>query len=148
MADVETAIITGAATLTVGILTVAGGMLARWREQQQANKRPFLEKQLELCFAVTDTASRLAIETDPMEWEKARLAFWRLYWGPLSIVENRAVEAAMVELGDSVPKRPVDPATLPMTELQVPAYRLAHAARDLVLRSWNVDLPALGDQRQ
>jgi hypothetical protein len=27
-------------------------------------------------------------ETDPIEWEKARLAFWRLYWGSLSAVET------------------------------------------------------------
>jgi hypothetical protein len=144
---IATAIIGSAATLTVGILTLAGGMLGRWREQQQANRRPFLEKQLALCFEATETASRLATETDPAEWEKTRLAFWRLYWGPLSIVEDVAVETAMVDLGRSVPAQPVEEPRLPMTELRLPSYKLALATRGLVLASWNVDLPALQGQR-
>ena len=87
----------------VGVLTLAGGMVARWYEQRQANKRPFLEKQLALCFEATETASRIATEPDPNEWEKARLAFWRLFWGPLSIVEDQAVEDAIVKFGNLVP---------------------------------------------
>ena len=64
-----------------------------WQFTAQRNVRrtvsPFLKKQLDLCFLATETASRLASETDPVEWEKARVTFWRLYWGQLSIVENR-----------------------------------------------------------
>ena len=113
-------------------------------EQQQANRRPFLQKQLELCFEATDAAARLATEIKLDELEKSRLAFWRLYWGILSIVEDQAVEGTMYKLGEIVPKKPINSSQpLPMEALQVPAYELAHAARDLMRKSWDVDLPVL-----
>jgi hypothetical protein len=110
-------------------------------EQRQANKRHFFEQQLELCFSAVESASCLSCEIAPVEWEKARLAFWRLYWGKLSIVEDQAVEAAMVALGKIVPAEPVTTPILPMASLQIPSYKLAHAARDLVLRSWHIEMP-------
>jgi len=132
------------------LLTVATGAIGIWQftsQQQQANRKPFLEKQLELSFQATETAGELSSETDPAKWEQARIRFWKLYWGPLSLVENQAVEAAMVELGRMVPAEPVPSPKLPMTALGVPSYRLVHAVRDLVLTSWNVDLPPLQGQR-
>jgi hypothetical protein len=125
------------------LLTFAGGIWQFTAGQRQANRQPFLQKQLELCFQASEAASRLASETDPAEWEKARLTFWRLYWGPLSIVEDRAVEGAMVTLGKRVPQEPVASPKLPMQELEGPSYELAHAIRNLVLASWQIDLPPL-----
>lgn len=116
-------------------------------EQRQANQRPFLEKQLELCFAATETTARLASETCPAKWEQARLDFWRLYWGSLCIVEDQSVEAAMKAFEPLVPfERPASP-NLPMGSLRMPSLRLAHAARNLVLASWKIDMPALQERR-
>ena len=143
-ATVMTATITAAATLLAGIFALVGGIWIRSRDQQQANRRPFLEKQLALCFDATDICSRLATETDPIEWEKARSAFWRVYWGPLCIVEDLAVEDAMIQLGRLVPSKPVSNPSLPMSDLEDASYDLAHAARALVLASWRIDLPELG----
>lgn len=109
-------------------------------EQQQTNRRPFLQKQLDLCFEATDVASRLATETNPTEWEKSRFDFWRLYWGILGIVEDQAVAIAMVNLGNTVPLTPVASPELPMTSLKSQALALAHAARDLMRKSWDVEL--------
>ncbi len=89
-----------------------------------------LRKQFELCFEASDTASRLATETDPVEWEKARLTFWRLYWGTLSIVENPDVARAMIEVGRLVPGSPISNSTLPMNSLQNPSYDVALAMRN------------------
>jgi hypothetical protein len=71
------------------------------------------------------------------------VAFWQLYWGPLSVVEDRAVEAAMVEMGRLVPAHVPPASELPVKSLGGPSYRLAHALRDLVLASWQVDLAPL-----
>jgi hypothetical protein len=131
----------------LSVATVAVGIWQFTAEQRQANRQPFLQKQLDLCFEATDTAGRLASETDPGEWEKNRLNFWRLYWGSLSIVEDRAVEAAMVAFGGLLPDRPDSNPTLPMRELAGPSYNLAHACRDLVLASWQIDLPALAGHK-
>jgi hypothetical protein len=129
------------------LLTFAGGVWQFTAGQRQANRQPFLQKQLELCFQASEAASRLASETDPAKWEEARLTFWRLYWGPLSVVEDRAVESGMVALGHHVPKEPVASPKLPMKELNQPSYELAHAIRNLVLTSWKVDLPPLQRER-
>jgi hypothetical protein len=132
-------------------LTLATAGISIWQfiiQERQKNRQPFLQRQLELCFQAAETVGRLTSDTDAEEWEKARVAFWRLYWGPLSIVEDRAVESAMVELGKIVPVSAMDPPKLPMVSLGVPSYRLAHAVRNLVLTSWDVSLPALQDSRQ
>ena len=87
------------ATVIAAVVALLGTALQSWRERQQSNRRPFLEKQLELCFAASEAAAQLVTEPDPVEWEKARLVFWRLYWGVLSIVEDPEVESAMVKFG-------------------------------------------------
>jgi len=130
------------------LVTAGVGILEFAVQQQQANRQPFLQKQLELCFQATETTGRLASETNPVEWEKARITFWRLYWGPLSVVEDRAVEGAMVKLGRLVPDHAVSSPQLPMKSLGVPSYELAHAVRQLVSASWKVYLPPLQEKRQ
>lgn len=116
--------------------------------QAQANREPFLKKQLELGFEISDTVAVLASTVDKTRWEKARSDFWRLYWGQLSIVEDKAVERAMVELGRVLPLAAVPEPSLPMKSLQGPSFRLAHAIRQLSMNSWDVDLPALQTERQ
>jgi hypothetical protein len=135
------------AAVLASLLALVGTLLTSWFGQRQKNREPFLTKQLELCFEASDAASRLATEANPVEWEKARRTFWRLYWGVLSIVEDPEVEGAMVKLGDLVPPQPVDNVKLPMTLLQDQSYELAHAIRRLLLKSWKINLPPLEDKR-
>jgi hypothetical protein len=114
-------------------------------EHLQANRRPFLQKQLEICFEAVDTAARLASETNLKEWQIARTKFWRLYWGVLSIVEDRPVERAMIHIKNAMPKMQIKEDDLPITALEKGAYDLAHAARDLMSESWRMNLPRLKD---
>ena len=79
---VAAALIAGAVSLVVAVGTLAAGVWRAWSEQRQANRRPFLERQMALCFEASEAASRLATETDPAEWEKARYvarAFHRIF---------------------------------------------------------------------
>lgn len=128
------------------LLTLVALVVGAWQflhGQEQANKRPFLEKQLELTFDAVDSTSTMATTTDLNQWNAARNDFWRLYWGVLSIVEDPKVEAAMIATGKVVPK-PHEPApTLPFYELQKHSYNLAHEVRKLVLDSWDISLPEL-----
>jgi hypothetical protein len=132
-----------------GIYAFSWGVYTYGDKKEQSNKEPFLKEQLRLCFRASELAATLATESDCKKWEEARKEFWQLYWGPLSIVEAPAVESAMVDLGQLIPTGPVDAPKLPMTSsLGVPSYKLAHAVRDLVLASWNVDLPPLQGKRE
>jgi hypothetical protein len=120
-------------------LAIVGAEISVWQfilQQQQANRRPFLQKQLDLCFEVSDTAARSASEPDPAEWENQRRTLWRLYWGTLSIVEDPDVARAMVNFGVLLDKQSVSNPTLPMGPLQDLSYDLALKALVLILESW------------
>jgi hypothetical protein len=124
----------------LSLATITWGIISFTAQQRQANRQPFLKLQLDVGFLATETVARLATETDPIEWEKARITFWRLYWGQLSIAENPRVESVMVELGRLVPEDPVQGPVLPMKSLGPLSYKLAHSVRDLVEESWTVRL--------
>ena len=132
------------------LLSLGTVLVGIWQfgvQQAQANKRPFLEQQLTICIEATDAASRLATETDLKLWEAERAKFWRLYWGRLALVEDRAVESSMVAFGNAMPQGPITQEDLPIEALQVPSLNLAHAARNLILSSWNVKLAPLQGEK-
>jgi hypothetical protein len=134
--------------LVVSILTVLFGIWQFLLQQIQSNKQEFGKKQLELCVQATDAAARLAETTDPVEWEKARQAFWILYWGPLAIVEDQNMATAMIDFGKHLPKDPVPPSGLPVHDLDAPAINIAHAARNLIQTNWNVNLAPINIQHR
>jgi len=127
----------------LGIGTAAVGVWQFSEAQRQANRRPFLEQQLALCFEICDIVAVLATDSDRGRWEAARRDFWRLYWGKLGIVESAAIESAMVRVGEIVPVLHESVAQIPLTALRVPSLQLAHAARELILKSWGVEMEAL-----
>ena len=127
----------------ISILTVAVGIWQFSTQQRQANSTPFLQKQLELAFQSSETASILATETNMEKWEQARQRFWVLYWGPLSLVESPEVAAEMVKIGEILPKEAGSNPVLPMAQLRPLSYHLAKANRDLVLKSWHIQMPDL-----
>jgi hypothetical protein len=106
----------------------------------------FMDKKLDLTTIIPWLLSVLT----------AAIGIWRrLYWGPLGIVEDRNVEAAMVELGRVAPDKPVSTPSLPvkahalpMKAHEQPSLRLAHAGRNLILARWRVDLPPLEGMRR
>ena len=128
------------------MLTLASLTASAWQYNattSQKNLEPFLKTQLEYTLKATDSLASLAVETDPVKWEESRKTFWKLYWGPLAIVEDKEVEQAMVSAGNLVPKTPVANPALPMNALNSVSLNLAHKARELILRSWGADLPSL-----
>lgn len=129
------------------LVTVAVGIWQYADKQAQANREPFLRKQLDLVFEASETVSRLANLTDTNEWKKAKDRFWVLYWGPLGIVENQKIENCMGKASRTIPQ-PNDPVTpqLPLASLQATSLELSHVAREFILESWNVDLPELSRQ--
>ena len=52
------------AAVLAALIALAGTFFKSWSEQSQANRKPFLSKQLELCFEASDAACRLA--TNPI----------------------------------------------------------------------------------
>jgi hypothetical protein len=94
--------------------------------------KPFLERQLKLYTEATQATSVLATSKEKTEIETSTKKFWSLYWGELALVEDKRVEAAMIEFGD------VLKAQGPGPHLGNPSLALAHACRDSLADSWGV----------
>jgi hypothetical protein len=87
-------------------------------------RRSLWEKQLGLYFEASNAAAVIATAIDEDSRKKATAEFWRLYWGPLAVVEDKAllqakdayVERQMVKFGralsDNAPKEDLQQASL------------------------------------
>lgn len=95
--------------------------------------KPLLEKQLALYLEASEAASTIATTTDVNERKKALNNFWRLYYGPLVMVENTEVSGAMKTLGDCVPPR----GNCDKGELSNLSLKLATKLQTALLSSWN-----------
>ena len=127
----------------IGAATVLASVWQFSTTARMNAKEPFLRKQLDACFDIAEITAKIGTTSDPAVFGAAVSRFWEFYWGQLAIVENRAVEVAMIDFGESLRRLPAD-AAKPAAELQPKALRIAHECRDLVLRSWGIDLGPLG----
>lgn len=96
--------------------------------------KPLLEKQLSLYFEASSAAATIATATDSSEREKAINAFWRLYYGPLVIVETREVSEAMKSFGKCLNGEE----SCSKTEMSNRSLALATSFQEAMLKSWNL----------
>lgn len=114
----------------------------RVRELELQN--PFWQKRLQLYFEASEAAGVIASQASGVERTKAEAAFWRLYLGPLAVVEDDQVESAMVQLGHCLDKSEVcDQATLSRRSLA-----LAHSCRQSIGDTWRLGLAELKGKYQ
>jgi hypothetical protein len=129
-----------------GIGTLLWGVRTYSDTKTRSGREPFLKEQFSLCFEASNLAARLATENDPDKWDDARRDFWRLFYGPLCIVENREVALAMVAVGNLIPKpdrpRP-DQVPIAAETYRDASIQLAHKIRKLIQDAWGVDLGPL-----
>lgn len=127
----------------VTLITLSVGIWQYADKQAQTNRDQFLRKQLDVMFSASEATAQLATLRDAGKWMEARDKFWLLYTGPMVLVEDPKVAAAMIAFGKAVDAAGLPPDTLPRPELLDPSIAVSEAARDLILRSWQVDIPAL-----
>ena len=144
----------GAATIGAGIWEFHEDSLRRTNNAQFEARKPFLVKQMELCFQASEAASTLASSTNIENWRRAKETFWMLYWGPLSVVEKPLsgtqegpVEEQMVVFGKKLKPLQNSP-TLPLKSLEQESLNLAHKCRELIFDSWNIQRTNSPEQTQ
>ena len=106
-------------------------------ERQAAEAaKPFLELRQKLYLEAVQAGGVLANPKNYTEAEvnKARTRFRELYVAELSLVEGVGVETGMIALAEAV-----DPELLTLTKEQRAAYKLAHALRDSLVKSWKLN---------
>ncbi len=122
-----------------GIIAAAvAGLYWNFHNAKELRKQPFLTKQLELCLEASQIVSILATTKSQETFDRAHTRFLELYWGPLAIVENDEVEAAMVKCGEELATLVADGVQLPLDRLQIPSHELAKAVRKLILKAWRI----------
>ncbi len=133
----------GAGTIGVGIWQFSEDSKRRAGIAQFDSQRPFIVKQMELCFQASEAASTLASSTDLENWRRAKETFWMLYWGPLAVVERPLsgekglVEIQMIVFGIALEPLQDNP-TLPLTSLRSESLELAYTCRKLIFDSWGI----------
>jgi hypothetical protein len=73
------------------ILTLVTALVGIWQftvQQGQANRQPFLQKQLDLAFLASETTIKLATLTDPADWENPKVESAMVALGHLSFLRN------------------------------------------------------------
>jgi leucyl aminopeptidase (aminopeptidase T) len=96
--------------------------------------KPLLEKQLSLYFEASSAASTIATTIDSSEREKATNTFWRLYYGPLVIVENKEVSNAMQSFAKCLSRED----SCSRAEMSNRSLILASKLQEAMLKSWNL----------
>ncbi|MEK6324617.1 MAG: hypothetical protein AABN33_23500 [Acidobacteriota bacterium] len=107
------------------------------RDKENAQRefmKPLLDKQLSLYFEASSTAATIVKTTDEAERKKAINSFWRLYYGPLVIVESTEVSGAMKIFGHCLDGTE----QCDEQELGDRALALATSLQKTLLNSWNM----------
>ena len=114
--------------------------------REQESKKRYWEEQNQIYREACDAAAAIAAADSLEEVKAERKKFRRLYWGIMSLVENRSVEGAMVDFGhgldewESTRVKPEDMVTR--------AFTIAHCCRKSLQKTWSpVDIGDLKDER-
>lgn len=141
--------------ITVLVTIVGFGFgIYQYRAQQQANReaqadrsrkdteaaqrefmKPLLQNQLSLYLQASTAAATISRSTDPTERKKAMNDFWRLYEGPLILVESKEVSGAMVAFGNCLDATEICDAG----EMSKRSHALASRLQESLLKSWNTN---------
>ena len=147
---------------TVQVLSIVAGVVVTVLSFNQARKQEAdaqqseaAKQQLEAAKPFLDCASDYILTlysrqrfsliqrcTQRTSWKQPRKRFRELYVAELSMVEGANVEAEMVQVA-----RAVDPDLLKLSPAQKAAYDLAHALRNSLVTSWNVDEKIVDNRR-
>ncbi len=102
---------------------------------QREFMKPLLQNQLSLYLQATAAAATISTSTDPVERKKAMNDFWRLYEGPLIMVESKEVSGAMIAFGDCLNES----GNCDKAEISKRAHAIASRMQESLLRSWNTN---------
>jgi hypothetical protein len=99
---------------------------------QREFMKPLIEKKQALYFEASAAAATIASSSDVRERSKARDTFWRLYYGPLVMVESTEVSGAMKHFGGCLGR-----VQCSADEIKNRSLALASALETSMLKTWN-----------
>jgi hypothetical protein len=152
---IQTLIVTTGVVLSV--IQFISNSESQRREAVKDYQKSFYQKQTEVYAEAVNTTSLLSVlDTGTVEYEKARQDFLQLFWGRMSMFEDKCVEQKMVAFrkillkyetqnSDPVPiPDPCNDTTITYTSvdkvsLKMASLQLAHQCRVHTIKTWLVD---------
>lgn len=131
-------------SIVIGItLSVLNFRIAKEKEAESRKieaAKPFLELRQKLYLEALTNASILASQDFHTEEEilNAKKRFAELYWGELSLIEDKNIEKAMIEVAKSMNLNDS------VSSSQKATYELAHTMRESLVNSWGIDRSKIG----
>jgi hypothetical protein len=97
-------------------------------------RKPLEAERLKLYLDAISASATIASDPDPKAQKQATAEFWKLYWGPLAMVEDGNVEGTMVAFGNCLKNNSCtdDKAQL--------ALRIAYSCRHSLESGWDTNL--------
>ena len=109
----------------------------RFEQTAKEFRKHFYEKQLDYYAEATEATATLATEViGSADYIQARKTFFRLFWGKLSIVEDKSVEASMVQFKNLLLKYESKEEDVSQQDLQQASLKLAHDASRYTINVW------------
>lgn len=126
--------------IVISVLSFERSRAAEKETRKIEAAKPFLELRQKLYLEALRNASILVSKDfhTKEEIDSAKKRFSELYWGELSLVEEKGIEGGMIAVAASL--NLFDP----MTPAQKASYDLAHAMRESLVRSWGIDEVKVG----
>lgn len=109
----------------------------RHHQAAREYRKYFYQKQFDLYGEAVEAAAILStedMETD--DYKATRKAFYRLFWGKLSIVEDKTVEKSMMRFKTTLEDYENEESTTSQRDLEQASLALAHDARAYTLDVW------------
>lgn len=124
---------------SIGIVAVALGIpigVSQYRDTKQKEFYSELwNRRLATYEDASNAAALVAISASLESSERHRRDFWRLFYGPMSLIEDDAVKKAMENFGSLLSQAEAGEKRL--AELKQPAYKLTLVLRDSLKRTWD-----------
>lgn len=109
----------------------------RYEQTAKEFRKHFYEKQLDYYAEATEATATLATEEmGSADYILARKTFFRLFWGKLSIVEDKSVEASMVQFKNLLLQYENKEEDVSQQDLQQASLKLAHDASRYTINVW------------
>lgn len=109
----------------------------RYEQTAKEFRKHFYEKQLDYYAEATEATATLATEElNSPDYIQARKTFFRLFWGKLSIVEDKSVEASMVQFKNLLLQYENREEGVSQQDLQQASLKLAHDASRYTINVW------------
>ncbi len=120
----------------LAIIAGIGATYYAYRKQSNENRMREME-QLQYYAEAAEATSTLATEEKGSEdYLKARKTFYRLFWGRLSLVEDKTVEARMKRFDNLLKDYEQENGDVSRTDLEQASLRLSRDASKYIITVW------------